>query len=208
MSSVYASYRSSMVPSDEQAPICSYLRRICLGFMLHWIPTFWRYITFTERARSRQPWIQRRLGSNMRISHLDFKSMNPNKPTHIDRILLMLNGIEGCEENMRTSLGVERSDPSEYTAVKSHHIEAVVTALNQLLVLTLINCSQIKLKKARSVEGLAPVIEFVILIACQAAQVQKKWKRGGAWAGSFLNSNQPHSTTNLARFPHFSCMSR
>ena len=81
---------------------------------------------------------------------------------------------------MRTSLGVERSDPSEYTAVKSHHIEVVVTALNQLLVLTLINCSHIKLKKARSVEGLAPVIEFVILIACQAAQVQKKWKRGPA----------------------------
>ena len=70
--------------------------------------------------------------------------------------------------------------PSECTAVKSHHIEAVVTALNQLLVLTLINCSQIKLKKARSVESLAPGIEFVILIACQAAQVQKKWKRGPA----------------------------
>jgi hypothetical protein len=41
----------------------------------------------------------------------------------------MLNDLKCCDENMRTSLGVERSDPSEYTAVKIHHIEAIVKAL-------------------------------------------------------------------------------
>jgi len=34
---------------------------------------------------------------------------------------------------MGTSLGVERSDPSECTAVKSHQIEAIVTALKSAL---------------------------------------------------------------------------
>ena len=53
--------------------------------------------------------------------NLDLKNLNLNSPTHIDKILLMLNGLKCCDENMRTSLGVERSDKRVHGRQNSPH---------------------------------------------------------------------------------------
>lgn len=65
--------------------------------------------------------------------NLDLKNMNPKDPTHIDRILLMLNGVKHTDTRIRSALGIERDDPNEYTQVKAHHTEAIVSSLKKTL---------------------------------------------------------------------------
>ena len=63
----------------------------------------------------------------------DVKDTDPQDPSRIDAYICMLNGISGVEDHLREALGEERTDPSEYTPVKPHHVQAIVDALKRTL---------------------------------------------------------------------------
>jgi len=65
--------------------------------------------------------------------NLDLKAGNPHSPDRIDAYICMMNGMTRVDENIRAALGAQRSEPSDYSPVKRHHVDAVVTALKNSL---------------------------------------------------------------------------
>ena len=65
--------------------------------------------------------------------NLYLKAGCPDSPDRIDAYIRIMNGLRSAEDNFRAALGEERSDPSEYTPVKQHHIKAVVDTLKHTL---------------------------------------------------------------------------
>ena len=72
-------------------------------------------------------------GQGVEFMNLYLKAGDPGSPDRIDAYIRMMNGLRSAEDNFRAALGEERSDPSEYTPVKQHHIQAVVSALKRTL---------------------------------------------------------------------------
>ena len=60
-------------------------------------------------------------------------NFDPKSPSRIDKVLTMLNGLRETDDQLRGLLDIDRSDPTEYTAVKPAHIEAVLSVLRQKL---------------------------------------------------------------------------
>ena len=63
--------------------------------------------------------------------NLEVKSMDPNDPARIDVIIRILNGLKSIDKQLRSALGTERTDTSEYTPVQASHVLAVVGALKK-----------------------------------------------------------------------------
>ena len=45
----------------------------------------------------------------------------------------MLNGLKSADATTRRALGMQRSDPTEYTPVQMSHVDAIVGAIGQSL---------------------------------------------------------------------------
>jgi len=63
--------------------------------------------------------------------NLEVKSMDPKDPARIDVVIRILNGLKSTDEHLRSALGTERTDTSEYTPVKASHVLTVVGALKE-----------------------------------------------------------------------------
>ena len=58
--------------------------------------------------------------------NLAVKSMGPKDASRIDSIMMMLNGLNSADANLRGSLATERVAPTEYTQVKAAHVEKML----------------------------------------------------------------------------------
>ena len=63
------------------------------------------------------------------FENLDTKQMKPTNPSRINTCLTILCGLKETDAQLRSLLGVEREDPTEYTFVKPNHVEAVLKVL-------------------------------------------------------------------------------
>ena len=67
------------------------------------------------------------------FENLDAKQMKPTSPQRIDTCQTILCGLKETDAQLRSLLGVDRSDPTEYTYVKNNHVEAVLGVLREKL---------------------------------------------------------------------------
>ena len=61
------------------------------------------------------------------------KGKKPTSPCRIEKLILMLNALRGCEDHLRAALGRERVAPEESTAVKATDVGAIVDALRETM---------------------------------------------------------------------------
>jgi hypothetical protein len=121
--------------------------------------------------------------------NLDLKNMNPKDPRHIDRILLMLNGIKCTDSRIRIALGVERDDPNEYTQVKANHVQAIVQCLRKMLGSSIEELFTDQEQQSRFGEGPRPWIKVrnpSHLVGATSEELQSEERQ---WVISQLESN-------------------
>jgi hypothetical protein len=111
--------------------------RICLDYM-------WIYMSLNQALQA--VWDEHRtcslIGNDGRnigwdqaneFMNLFVKGKKPTSPRRIDKLILMLNALRGCEDHLRAALGRERAGPEESTAVKATDVGAIVDALRETM---------------------------------------------------------------------------
>ena len=67
------------------------------------------------------------------FENLDTVKFKPTSPDRINVVLKMLNGLKATDHQMRSLLGAQRAEPTEYSPVKENQVEAVLKVLRSKL---------------------------------------------------------------------------